>query len=51
MEQESKRVNGMKPIAIGLSEFIPETDIRVQDVFERADNLMYADKKKCKSEV
>jgi diguanylate cyclase (GGDEF)-like protein len=51
VEQESKRVNGMKPIAIGLSEFIPETDIRVQDVFERADNLMYADKKKCKSEV
>lgn len=51
VEQESKRVNGMKPIAIGLSEFIPETDIRVQDVFERADSLMYEDKKKCKNEI
>ena len=51
VEQESKRVNGMKPIAIGLSEFIPETDIRVQDVFERADSFMYEDKKKCKNEI
>ena len=50
-EQESKRVNGMKPIAVGLSVFNENTDIRVQDVFERADKLMYEDKVKCKSEA
>lgn len=49
--QEEKRVNGVKPIAVGLSEFDPGTDMRVQDVFERADNLMYEDKKNCKEEV
>ena len=49
--QEEKRVNGVKPIAVGLSEFNPGTDMRVQDVFERADNLMYEDKKNCKEEV
>lgn len=51
VEQEDKRVNGIKPIAVGLSDFDSENDIRVQDVFERADSLMYDDKKKCKSET
>ncbi len=37
-------------LASGISEFQPEKDIRVQDVFERADSLMYQDKKKCKSQ-
>ncbi len=48
--QEDKRVNGIKPIAVGLSDFNPDKDMRVQDVFERADSLMYDDKKRCKSE-
>ena len=51
VEQEDKRVNGIKPIAVGISDFDSENDIRVQDVFERADSLMYEDKKKCKSEI
>lgn len=51
VEQEDKRVNGIKPIAVGLSDFDSENDIRVQDVFERADSLMYEDKKKCKNEI
>ncbi|MCR5628742.1 GGDEF domain-containing protein [Eubacterium sp.] len=51
LEQESKRVNGIKPIAVGMSEFDPKTDMRVQDIFERADSLMYEDKKGCKSEI
>jgi len=48
--QEDKRVKGIKPIAVGLSDFNPDKDMRVQDVFERADSLMYDDKKRCKSE-
>ena len=51
VEQEDKRVNGIKPIAVGLSDFDSENDIRVQDVFERADSLMYENKKKCKNEI
>ncbi|MBR2209569.1 MAG: GGDEF domain-containing protein [Synergistaceae bacterium] len=47
-ELEKNRINGIKPLAVGLSEFNPLTDIRVQDVFERADKLMYADKLICK---
>ncbi len=39
---------GMKTIAVGISEFDRENDIRVQDVFERADALMYKDKERCK---
>ena len=38
-------------LASGISEFQPEKDIRVQDVFERADSLMYQDKKKCKAQL
>lgn len=41
--------DGIRPAAFGISEFNPETDIRLQDVFERADKLMYEDKKKCKA--
>ena len=39
---------GIRPLAFGMSEFNQETDMRVQDVFERADKLMYEDKEKCK---
>ena len=47
-ELEKNKTGGIKPLAVGLSEFNPLTDIRVQDVFERADKLMYADKLACK---
>ena len=40
--------SGMRPLAFGMSEYNPASDMRVQDVFERADRLMYEDKKKCK---
>jgi len=40
---------GIRPLAFGISEFDPEQDIRLQDVFERADKLMYEDKRKCKA--
>ncbi len=35
-------------IASGMSEFAPGRDLAVSEVFERADNLMYADKRKIK---
>ena len=36
-------------IAVGMSDFDPETDRKVLDVFERADSLMYERKKKLKT--
>jgi len=39
---------GIRPLAFGMSEFDPDRDNRVQDVFERADGLMYEDKRACK---
>ena len=39
---------GIRPLAFGISEFNPDSDIRLQDVFERADKLMYEDKTRCK---
>ena len=48
--EESKN-NGLKLFAVGISDFDPDMDIRVQDVFERADRLMYEDKLKCKKAV
>ena len=50
-ELDKNRINSIKPIAVGVSEFNPKTDIRVQDVFERADKLMYADKFICKNDI
>ena len=41
--------DGVVLLAAGISEFEPERDMRVQDVFERADNLMYENKERCKS--
>ncbi|MCR5357535.1 MAG: diguanylate cyclase [Lachnospiraceae bacterium] len=35
-------------IAVGLAEFEPGNDTKVADVFERADNLMYEDKRRIK---
>ena len=37
-------------VASGMSEFIRGTDLRVQDVFERADDAMYKDKKQFKAQ-
>ncbi len=39
---------GIRSCAFGVSEYDPEKDMRVQDVFERADKMMYEDKEKCK---
>lgn len=44
------KYNGIPVLAVGMSEFEPGRDMRVQDVFERADNLMYLDKQLCKGE-
>ena len=45
---DSHKHMDMRPLAFGISEFDPVQDMRVQDVFERADQLMYEDKKRCK---
>ena len=42
--------DGGKPVvAIGVADYIPGEDISLSDVFERADNLMYEDKRNLKS--
>ena len=38
------RADGLVTVASGISEYAPGTDMRVQDVFERADNAMYDNK-------
>jgi diguanylate cyclase (GGDEF)-like protein len=45
---DAHKHQGIRPLAFGISEFNPDTDIRLQDVFERADKLMYEDKTRCK---
>ncbi|MBR7084952.1 MAG: GGDEF domain-containing protein, partial [Oscillospiraceae bacterium] len=41
--------DGLILLASGISDFHPEQDIHVQDVFERADMHMYLNKKQCKA--
>ena len=50
-EQIRKNVaEGSGPvIAVGMAEYDPKTDVVVSDIFERADNKMYADKQALKS--
>ena len=48
---DENRRDGVLLLASGISEFDPQKDMRVQDVFERADTLMYADKELCKAEA
>ena len=48
---EQYTYNDVVILAAGMSEFDPVRDMRVQDVFERADNLMYLDKEICKAKV
>ena len=43
--QQENWQKGLVTLACGISEFTPNEDIRVQDVFERADSLMYINKK------
>jgi len=45
----ARRHLGILPLAFGISEYDPESDLRLQDVFERADKLMYSNKEKCKT--
>ena len=45
---ENIGVKGAPILAAGMSDYIPETDLKVADVFERADNLMYENKRKLK---
>ena len=46
--QEENKKKGKVTIAFGMSDYDPEKDIRMQDVFERADKLMYERKKRTK---
>ena len=48
VQLDNKR-NGLVTLAYGMSEFDPEKDLTVQDVFERADNLMYEEKNRFKN--
>ena len=48
---EDNKQNGLVTLAYGISDYIPEQDMRVQDVFERADALMYDNKKWFKGEL
>ena len=48
---EENKQNGLVTLAYGISDYIPEQDMRVQDVFERADTLMYENKKWFKGEL
>lgn len=51
IEQHINADNGKVTFAYGMSEFAPETDLRVQDVFERADSLMYENKRRFKGGI
>ena len=48
VQLENKR-NGLVTLAYGMSEFDPERDMTMQDVFERADNLMFEEKNRFKN--
>ncbi|MBR1797020.1 MAG: EAL domain-containing protein [Clostridiales bacterium] len=47
-KQIENRQAGLVNLSCGLSEYLPDRDLRVQDVFERADKLMYVNKKRLK---
>ena len=48
---DKNKIEGIRPCAFGMSEYNPQADQRLQDVFERADRLMYENKKQCKTET
>ncbi|MCR5122030.1 MAG: EAL domain-containing protein [Ruminococcus sp.] len=45
---EKHRKSGLVTVAVGVSDFDVEKDMRLQDVFERADNAMYDNKEQLK---
>ncbi len=51
MQQHINARNGKVTFAYGMSEYAPESDLRVQDVFERADTLMYENKRRFKGGI
>ena len=42
---------GLFSIALGTADYDPEADNSLQDVFERADEMMYSNKKQKKKEL
>ena len=50
IKMQENRESGQVTMAYGISTFRPDADMRVQDVFERADQSMYRNKKLIKSE-
>ena len=51
IKQRENKANGAVTIAFGMSEFDADTDLHVQDVFERADTLMYENKRRIKENL
>jgi len=51
IKQRENKANDAVTIAFGMSEFDADTDLHVQDVFERADNLMYENKRRIKENL
>ena len=49
-QSEINQREGGPVVSVGVSDFIPEQDISVQQVFERADEVMYARKKYLKAQ-
>lgn len=47
--QHENAQNGLVTLAYGMTEYVPGKDNRVQDVFERADKLMYENKRRFKA--
>ncbi|MBP5298370.1 MAG: GGDEF domain-containing protein [Lachnospiraceae bacterium] len=43
------KTKGGPVVAIGMSTYLPESDMSVSDIFERADNLMYENKRSLKA--
>ena len=48
--QNDNRRQDLVTLAYGMAEYMPGIDLTMQDVFERADNLMYANKKRFKEQ-
>ena len=48
---DANKHTDIRPCAFGISEYDSGKDMRVQDVFERADKLMYEDKERCKKGI
>lgn len=51
IKQRENKANDAVTLAFGMSEFDSDTDLHVQDVFERADTLMYENKRRIKENL